>query len=68
MIVENHSDEQRKGLMEQEDHQNFDQHYQSNLNENSFLYRIELINKYNLLISVSDKVEFSFLNSTITVP
>jgi hypothetical protein len=33
MIVENHIDVQIKVWMEQEDHQNFGQHYQSNLNE-----------------------------------
>jgi len=32
ILIDIHIDELRKELMEQEDHQNFDQYYQSNLN------------------------------------
>ncbi len=61
MLTDNHIDELRKELMEQEGHQNFDQCYQSNLNEICF----RLFNKTKdqcLLNSVFDIVKFCFLN------
>ena len=58
-IVENRSDVQRKGLVERVDHQNFDQHYRSNLNEKfAFLsYQID----QQITYSFRYRIKWNFL-------